>query len=72
MPECLENGEFRQLQCEPDGETCFCVSKDGIEVPHSRNQAGQPKPNCESKLKILYLKFNFMFRNWSSSSTKDQ
>ncbi|KAH7730451.1 Protein MLT-11 f [Aphelenchoides avenae] len=47
VPECTESGEFKPLQCEQDGQTCFCVNKDGIEIENSRSPAGQPKPDCE-------------------------
>lgn len=47
VPQCDEHGNFKSLQCEPDGEICFCVDKSGIELANSRCQAGQPKPDCE-------------------------
>ncbi|CAD5225297.1 unnamed protein product [Bursaphelenchus okinawaensis] len=47
VPECEENGSFKPLQCEQDGLTCFCVDRSGIELPNSRCQPGQPKPDCE-------------------------
>lgn len=33
VPECTETGEFRQLQCETDAQSCFCVDSSGIEIP---------------------------------------
>lgn len=49
IPECTETGEFKPLQCEQGRRECFCVNKEGIEVPNSRSKPGQAEPDCESE-----------------------
>ncbi|XP_040586580.1 thyroglobulin isoform X2 [Mesocricetus auratus] len=42
VPQCSEDGNFRTVQCQNDGRSCWCVNVDGREVPGSR-QLGRPK-----------------------------
>lgn len=62
VPQCTENGDFKPLQCEPNGLVCFCVNSEGIEIKNSRCLPGQEKPDCASNLKI-FLIFKKFFRN---------
>ncbi|ERE63014.1 neuroligin-3 isoform 2 [Cricetulus griseus] len=41
VPQCSEDGNFRTVQCQNDGRSCWCVDVDGREVPGSR-QLGRP------------------------------
>lgn len=50
VPQCTPNGDFEQLQCESDNQTCFCVNAEGIEIPNSRCMPGEPKPDCLSNI----------------------
>ncbi|CAI5451245.1 unnamed protein product [Caenorhabditis angaria] len=47
IPVCTVNGDFEKLQCEVNGEQCFCVDAHGIEVPNSRS-TGRVRPDCNS------------------------
>ncbi|XP_074840896.1 thyroglobulin [Carettochelys insculpta] len=41
IPQCLEDGQFRTVQCSTNGRSCWCVDANGIEVPGSK-QMGVP------------------------------
>ncbi|XP_074919354.1 thyroglobulin isoform X1 [Chelonoidis abingdonii] len=41
VPQCLEDGQFRTVQCNMDGLSCWCVDANGIEVPGTK-QTGVP------------------------------
>ncbi|XP_055482670.1 thyroglobulin isoform X1 [Psammomys obesus] len=41
VPQCSEDGSFQTIQCQNDGQSCWCVDADGREVPGSRQQ-GRP------------------------------
>ncbi|XP_041527872.1 thyroglobulin isoform X1 [Microtus oregoni] len=41
VPQCSEDGSFQTVQCQNDGQSCWCVDVDGREVPGSR-QLGRP------------------------------
>ncbi|XP_051015534.1 thyroglobulin isoform X2 [Acomys russatus] len=41
VPQCSEDGSFQTIQCQNDGQSCWCVDADGSEVPGSR-QLGRP------------------------------
>nr|XP_034372442.1 thyroglobulin isoform X2 [Arvicanthis niloticus] len=41
VPQCSEDGSFQTVQCQNDGQSCWCVDSDGREVPGSR-QLGRP------------------------------
>ncbi|XP_066550833.1 nidogen-2 isoform X1 [Amia ocellicauda] len=45
LPQCDELGQFNPLQCYGDSSYCWCVDKDGREVPGSRSQ-DSVKPAC--------------------------
>ncbi|VDK31090.1 unnamed protein product, partial [Gongylonema pulchrum] len=46
IPICAADGSFRPLQCElPPSEQCFCVDRNGLEIPHSRTNHTK-KPDC--------------------------
>nr|XP_033789280.1 thyroglobulin isoform X2 [Geotrypetes seraphini] len=36
IPQCSEDGLFRNVQCSSDGLTCWCVDADGIEIAGSK------------------------------------
>ncbi|XP_066435014.1 thyroglobulin [Eleutherodactylus coqui] len=41
IPQCSEEGLYRNVQCDRNGATCWCVDVDGAEVPGSR-ASGSP------------------------------
>ena len=43
LPECKPDGGFKEVQCAKAYDVCWCVDKDGHDVPRTR-QSG--KPNC--------------------------
>ncbi|KAJ8341119.1 hypothetical protein SKAU_G00334100 [Synaphobranchus kaupii] len=45
MPQCDSVGQFNPLQCYGDNSYCWCVDKDGREVPGTRSQ-DTVKPAC--------------------------
>uniref|UniRef100_A0A158P8Y2 Kunitz/Bovine pancreatic trypsin inhibitor domain protein n=1 Tax=Angiostrongylus cantonensis TaxID=6313 RepID=A0A158P8Y2_ANGCA len=47
VPVCTAEGDFENVQCEPDGRQCFCVDARGLEIANSRTRNGR-KPDCNS------------------------
>ena len=43
--ECTETGAFESVQCDLD-HNCWCVTPSGLEVPGTRREPGQDKPQC--------------------------
>uniref|UniRef100_K7FB89 Thyroglobulin n=1 Tax=Pelodiscus sinensis TaxID=13735 RepID=K7FB89_PELSI len=41
VPQCLEDGQFRTVQCDTNGRSCWCVDAKGIEVSGTK-QTGVP------------------------------
>ncbi|XP_067387679.1 thyroglobulin [Emydura macquarii macquarii] len=41
VPHCLEDGQFRTVQCNMNGLSCWCVDANGVEVPGTK-QTGVP------------------------------
>ena len=35
-PSCKPDGGYNVVQCDPSAGVCWCVDKDGVEVPGSR------------------------------------
>lgn len=46
LPQCDSFGQFNPLQCYGDSSYCWCVDKDGREVPGTRSHDAV-KPACE-------------------------
>ncbi|XP_072269327.1 thyroglobulin-like, partial [Pyxicephalus adspersus] len=42
IPQCSEEGLYRNIQCNRKGTTCWCVNADGTEVVGSRQTASPP------------------------------
>ncbi|XP_038615997.1 thyroglobulin [Tachyglossus aculeatus] len=40
VPQCLENGQFRTMQCGGKRQSCWCVDAEGAEVPGSKRAGG--------------------------------
>ncbi|XP_073533084.1 thyroglobulin [Phyllobates terribilis] len=36
IPQCSEEGQYRNIQCDRSGAICWCVDTDGTEIPGSR------------------------------------
>ncbi|XP_070604754.1 thyroglobulin, partial [Erythrolamprus reginae] len=36
IPQCSEDGQFRNVQCNKNGVSCWCVDEKGIEVPGTK------------------------------------
>ena len=54
LPKCKPDGGYEEVQCAKAYDVCWCVDKDGYEVPRTR-QSG--KPNCT----ILGMKRNHQY-----------
>lgn len=50
-PHCSKTGAFQEIQCH--GPFCFCVKRDGIEVPGTRQILVMGKPVCSKQGNIL-------------------
>ncbi|XP_065054572.1 uncharacterized protein LOC135683288 isoform X1 [Rhopilema esculentum] len=48
VPSCEEDGSFSPVQCHGSTGFCFCVNKDGKEIPHTRLR--HQKPKCDGTL----------------------
>lgn len=46
VPQCDDLGHFRPLQCHGESDFCWCVDKDGRELPGTRSQPGTT-PACK-------------------------
>lgn len=54
-PRCSNTGAFQDIQCHE--LSCFCVNREGIEVPDTRKNLAMGKPVCPRPgniLKLLY------------------
>ncbi|CDW53418.1 papilin [Trichuris trichiura] len=45
VPECLGDGRYQPVQCDPFSLSCWCVDQEGLEKPGSRLTNGQ-RPDC--------------------------
>uniref|UniRef100_A0A915Q1L3 Uncharacterized protein n=1 Tax=Setaria digitata TaxID=48799 RepID=A0A915Q1L3_9BILA len=50
IPVCTSDGSFRALQCETEGNHCFCVDHNGIKIPNSSSN-NTTKPDCKKIIK---------------------
>lgn len=48
LPQCDASGEFTPVQCYGESSYCWCVDKDGREVPGTRSQ-DKVKPACKCR-----------------------
>uniref|UniRef100_A0A8D2IXY9 Nidogen 2 n=1 Tax=Varanus komodoensis TaxID=61221 RepID=A0A8D2IXY9_VARKO len=46
VPECDEQGNYRPLQCRHSTGECWCVDREGAEVPGSRVPPSAVQPRC--------------------------
>lgn len=60
VPSCAPNGDFLPLQCELGGQHCFCVDRNGLEIPNSRAN-NSVKPNCARKNSKFYLPIQYFY-----------
>ncbi|KAM4710680.1 nidogen-2 isoform 2-T2 [Anableps anableps] len=47
VPQCDENGQYRQLQCHSSTGYCWCVDSRGAERPGTRTPPGTPPIDCD-------------------------
>ncbi|XP_023185227.1 nidogen-2 isoform X3 [Xiphophorus maculatus] len=47
VPQCDENGQYRQLQCHSSTGYCWCVDSLGEERPGTRTPPGTPPTDCD-------------------------
>ncbi|XP_078262826.1 uncharacterized protein nid2a isoform X4 [Rhinoraja longicauda] len=47
IPQCDEEGNFRPMQCHSSTGHCWCVYKNGQEVPNTRTPPGTDQPRCD-------------------------
>ncbi|KFD63705.1 hypothetical protein M514_06583, partial [Trichuris suis] len=45
IPECLGDGRYQPIQCDPFSLSCWCVDQEGLEKPGSRLTGGH-RPDC--------------------------
>ncbi|XP_048863982.1 nidogen-1-like isoform X1 [Brienomyrus brachyistius] len=45
VPECDDAGNYRQIQCHASIGQCWCVNRNGEEIPGTRVESGS-RPNC--------------------------
>ena len=43
-PRCSKTGAFQEIQCH--GSSCFCVNREGIELPDTRRSLAMGNPVC--------------------------
>nr|XP_003227637.2 PREDICTED: nidogen-2 [Anolis carolinensis] len=48
VPECDDQGNYRPLQCHGSTGMCWCVDRDGNEVPGTQVPPGAPPPLCRA------------------------
>ena len=54
VPECnKKDGSFSPIQCHGSTGSCFCVTENGSEIPHTRVRFR--KPECQRSMLFLYL-----------------
>lgn len=46
VPTCDQNGAYEPMQCHGSTGQCWCVDRNGQEIPGSRSRPGS-KPMCE-------------------------
>uniref|UniRef100_A0A3B3QPV1 Thyroglobulin type-1 domain-containing protein n=1 Tax=Paramormyrops kingsleyae TaxID=1676925 RepID=A0A3B3QPV1_9TELE len=46
VPECDDAGNYRQIQCHASIGQCWCVNRNGEEIPGTRVESGS-RPNCK-------------------------
>ena len=46
VPRCKANGDFKATQCHKRTKYCWCVNRDGKQIPETRVRYG--KPNCKT------------------------
>ncbi|XP_042316860.1 nidogen-2 [Sceloporus undulatus] len=46
VPECDDQGNYRPLQCHGSTGMCWCVDRDGKEIPGTQTPPGAPPPPC--------------------------
>ncbi|XP_070578826.1 papilin-like isoform X2 [Ptychodera flava] len=51
IPSCDVNGEFEPMQCQRSSGRCWCVDKEGREIPGTQRAPGQPRPVCEETIR---------------------
>ena len=47
IPDCKDDGEFEEVQCQLNTGECWCVDKAGIEIPDSRTPG---LPHCHETI----------------------
>ncbi len=49
VPQCDEDGDYKELQCYTSTGTCWCVNKNGEEIDGTRTPNGNGQPDCLGK-----------------------
>ncbi|XP_068710293.1 uncharacterized protein [Montipora foliosa] len=50
IPDCKDDGEFEEVQCQLNTGECWCVNKAGIEIPDSRTPG---LPHCHETIEQI-------------------
>ena len=49
VPECKEDGSYKEKQCHGSTGHCWCVDQSGKEIDGSRKSASEGEPKCVGK-----------------------
>ena len=49
IPECKEDGSYKEKQCHGSTGHCWCVDQSGKEIDGSRKSASEGEPKCVGK-----------------------
>lgn len=47
IPQCTPDGAFKPMQCHGSTGYCWCVDKDGNEIPGTMTPPGEELPTCD-------------------------
>ena len=49
IPQCKADGSFEPMQCWGSTDYCWCVDKNGDEIPGTQTPPGNQEPNCNEQ-----------------------
>ena len=54
-PRCSKTGAFQEIQCH--GSSCFCVNREGVELPDTRRSLAMGSPVCSRPGNHLFPRY---------------